>query len=399
MIEEISFKNILSFKDETSLSFEATGDTSIETDHVVTMPNGTRLLRLAVVFGANASGKSNLLYAMEWLHKFWIANPTSMDINTGIEPFLLDRESPKEPSVFNIKIWINGVRYWYQLSLTSKIVIFEKLSYYKTVQPIMVFERRIEDEQTVIKINPAVQKIDTGTQKMLSLNCLPNMSVFAARGRVNMKFDHVDQFRKWINLEFMPTIYPSTNMTDFARRIMKGDDKFKSYMLNFLNMADFNITGLNEHHDNDEVREIRFQHTVENTNGREMYDFNLDHQSDGTRRLLGVEAAVFELTKKGSFLMIDEMDASLHPDLMEYILKQFLLESSGSQLLITTHYDGLLRKIDDLIRKDNIWFTEKDKAGVTHLYSLVEFKGLNKITHIDKAYRNGVFGALPDIKD
>lgn len=399
MIEEISFKNILSFKDETSLSFEATGDTSIETDHVVTMPNGTRLLRLAVVFGANASGKSNLLYAMEWLHKFWIANPTSMDINTGIEPFLLDRESPKEPSVFNIKIWINGVRYWYQLSLTSKIVIFEKLSYYKTVQPIMVFERRIEDEQTVIKINPAVQKIDTGTQKMLSLNCLPNMSVFAARGRVNMKFDHVDQFRKWINLEFMPTIYPSTNMTDFARRIMKGDDKFKSYMLNFLNMADFNITGLNEHHDNDGVREIRFQHTVENTNGREMYDFNLDHQSDGTRRLLGVEAAVFELTKKGSFLMIDEMDASLHPDLMEYILKQFLLESSGSQLLITTHYDGLLRKIDDLIRKDNIWFTEKDKAGVTHLYSLVEFKGLNKITHIDKAYRNGVFGALPDIKD
>lgn len=399
MIEEISFKNILSFKDETSLSFEATGDTSIETDHVVTMPNGTRLLRLAVVFGANASGKSNLLYAMEWLHKFWIANPTSMDINTGIEPFLLDRESPKEPSVFNIKIWINGVRYWYQLSLTSKIVIFEKLSYYKTVQPIMVFERKIEDEQTVIKINPAVQKIDTGTQKMLSLNCLPNMSVFAARGRVNMKFDHVDQFRKWINLEFMPTIYPSTNMTDFARRIMKGDDKFKSYMLNFLNMADFNITGLNEHHDNDEVREIRFQHTVENTNGREMYDFNLDHQSDGTRRLLGVEAAVFELTKKGSFLMIDEMDASLHPDLMEYILKQFLLESSGSQLLITTHYDGLLRKIDDLIRKDNIWFTEKDKAGVTHLYSLVEFKGLNKITHIDKAYRNGVFGALPDIKD
>lgn len=399
MIEEISFKNILSFKDETSLSFEATGDTSIETDHVVTMPNGTRLLRLAVVFGANASGKSNLLYAMEWLHKFWIANPTSMDINTGIEPFLLDRESPKEPSVFNIKIWINGVRYWYQLSLTSKIVIFEKLSYYKTVQPIMVFERKIEDEQTVIKINPAVQKIDTGTQKMLSLNCLPNMSVFAARGRVNMKFDHVDQFRKWINLEFMPTIYPSTNMTDFARRIMKGDDKFKSYMLNFLNMADFNITGLNEHHDNDGVREIRFQHTVENTNGREMYDFNLDHQSDGTRRLLGVEAAVFELTKKGSFLMIDEMDASLHPDLMEYILKQFLLESSGSQLLITTHYDGLLRKIDDLIRKDNIWFTEKDKAGVTHLYSLVEFKGLNKITHIDKAYRNGVFGALPDIKD
>ena len=97
--------------------------------------------------------------------------------------------------------------------------------------------------------------------------------------------------------------------------------------------------------------------------------------------------------------MIDEMDASLHPDLMEYILQQFLLDSSESQLLVTTHYDGLLGKIDDLIRKDNVWFSEKDKAGITHLYSLVEFKGLNKIPHIDRAYRNGVFGALPEIKD
>ena len=128
-----------------------------------------------------------------------------------------------------------------------------------------------------------------------------------------------------------------------------------------------------------------------------MYEMNLAHQSDGTRRVLGVEAAVFELTRGESFLMIDEMDASLHPDLMEYILKQFLLESSASQLLVTTHYDGLLKTVDDLIRKDNIWFTEKDKAGVTHLYSLVEFKGLNKITHLDRAYRNGMFGALPEI--
>jgi len=399
MIEEISFKNVLSFKDETVLSFEATTDTSIESNHVVTMPNGTRILRFAVVFGANASGKSNLLYALEWLHKFWTANPSNMDIMTGTEPFLLDRESPKEPSEFNLKIWVDGVRYWYQLKLTRKIVIFEKLSYYKTVQPVMVFERKMEDEQSIIKINPTVQKIDSEAQKMLSLNCLTNMSVFAARGRVNMKFDHVDRIRKWIYDGFMPTVYPGTNMTSFARKILKENDKFKSYMLDFLNMADFNITGLSEQPDSEGLKKFSFEHTVENVRGRESYELNLEHQSDGTRRLLGMEAAVFELTRRGSFLMIDEMDASLHPDLMEYILKQFFLESSESQLLVTTHYDGLLRKIDDLIRKDNVWFTEKDKAGVTHLYSLVEFKGLNKITHIDRAYRNGVFGALPEIKD
>lgn len=399
MIEEISFKNVLSFKDETLLSFEATADRSIESNHIMTMPNGMRLLKLAVVFGANASGKSNLLYVLDRLHSFWTANPNNMDVKTGIEPFLLDRESLESPSEFNLKIWIDGIRYSYQLKLTDKIVLFEKLSYYKTVQPIMVFERRIEDEQSIIKFNPAVQKIDSETQKMLSLHCLPNMSVFAARGRVNMRFEHVDKIRKWISTGFLPVIHPNTNMMAFANKMLNEDNGFRSYMLDFLNMADFNITGLNDSTDNKELRRFMFEHTVENTRGQESYELNLEHQSDGTRRLLGVEAAVFELTRKGSFLMIDEIDASLHPDLMEYVLRQFLLEESESQLLVTTHYDGLLRKIDDLIRKDNVWFTEKDKAGVTHLYSLVEFKGLNKISHIDRAYRSGIFGALPEIKD
>lgn len=399
MIEEVSFRNILSFKDETTLSFEATADTSIESSHVVTMPNGTRLLRLAVVLGPNASGKSNLLYALEWLYKFWTFHPSNLDVKTGVEPFLLDRDMVDEPSEFNLKLWVDGVRYKYQLKLNSREVILEKLSYYKTVQPVMVFERRIDGGRSIIKINQAVQKIDAEAQKMLSLNCLPNMSVFAARGRVNMKFDHVDQVRRWISDGFMPPIYPGTNMTGFARKILNENDKFRSYMLDFLHMADFNITGFTEHNEGGDIRKFSFEHTVENSRGSERYELNLEHQSEGTRRLLGVEAAVYELTRTGAFLMIDEMDSSLHPDLMEYILKQFLLDVSQSQLLISTHYDGLLQKIDDLIRKDNVWFTEKDRSGITHLYSLVEFKGLNKIAHIDKAYRNGVFGSLPEIKN
>lgn len=399
MIEEISFKNILSFKNEATLSFEATSDHSLEGAHVVEMPNGSRLLRFAVVLGANASGKSNLLYALEELHRFWTLNPTNMDSKTGIEPFLLDKNTPNEPSEFNLKIWIDGVRYWYQLILTDKVVLLEKLSYYKTVQPIMVFERKLEDGESIIKTNPAVQKIDLEALKMLSLNCLPNMSVFAARGKVNMKFLHVDSFRKWIHGGFMPTIYPESDMTKYARKLLKDNSDFKSYMLNFLNMADFNITGLMDHSDEDGLRKLGFEHTVENDRGKESYELNLGHQSNGTRRLLGIEAAVFDLCRVGSFLMIDEMDASLHPDIMEYILRQFLLESTHNQLLITTHYDGLLKKVNDLIRKDNVWFTEKDRSGASQLYSLVEFKGLNKITHLDKAYRSGMFGALPEIKD
>lgn len=129
MIEEITFKNVLSFKDEVTLSFEATDDSNLESPHVVTMPNGTRLLKVGIIYGANASGKSNLLYAIDNLREFWFADPQNMDVPTGFEPFLLDTDTPNQPSEYSIKFWVNGIRYWYQLKATNKRVIFEKLSY------------------------------------------------------------------------------------------------------------------------------------------------------------------------------------------------------------------------------------------------------------------------------
>ena len=116
-------------------------------------------------------------------------------------------------------------------------------------------------------------------------------------------------------------------------------------------------------------------------------------------RTIGIEAGIFEALNKQAFLFIDEIESSLHPDLVEFIIEQFLSQRNRAQLLVTTHYDPLLNTVgDDLIRKDSVWFTEKDETGNTDLYSLVEFKGLNRISSLQKAYRNGVFGALPNIK-
>lgn len=234
MIEEIIFKNVLSFKKETTFSFEATPDTTFETQHVVTMPNGTRLLKLGIVYGPNAGGKSNLLYAISALRDFMVFDPLNMDEPTGFEPFLLDKETPNLPSEYSIKFWVNGIRYWYQLTATTKLVIHEKLSYYKTVQPIKVFERVLEDGQSVLSFNPAVQKIDQEEQKALTLNCLPNKSFFAARGRVNMKMEHVDGVRQWIRNRFMPMVGPFTNMEKYSKRKIREDVNFKEHLLRFL---------------------------------------------------------------------------------------------------------------------------------------------------------------------
>lgn len=106
-----------------------------------------------------------------------------------------------------------------------------------------------------------------------------------------------------------------------------------------------------------------------------------------------MKLAIYDNIKREAFLPIDEIGTSLHPKLLEKILFDFLKIQSRSQLLVTTHNDGLLDLVDDLIRKDSIWFTEKDKAGVTDLYKLTDFRGLNRLSSIREAYRNKRFGA------
>ena len=136
-----------------------------------------------------------------------------------------------------------------------------------------------------------------------------------------------------------------------------------------------------------------FQHTVENENGLEAYLMEKKDESEGTLRTFGLEAALYSAMQNDAFLAIDELETSLHPKLLEKILFEYLKAHSKSQILVTTHNDGLLDLVDDLIRKDSVWFTEKKKSGVTDLYKLTDFRGINRLSSIREAYRNKRFGA------
>ncbi|HOS15559.1 MAG TPA: AAA family ATPase, partial [Bacteroidales bacterium] len=120
-------------------------------------------------------------------------------------------------------------------------------------------------------------------------------------------------------------------------------------------------------------------------------------QSEGTRRIFGIESAIYKVLQNEGFLSIDEIETSLHPHLLKFLLLHFLRKESRSQLLISTHYDPLLDEMDDIFRKDSVWFTEKTKSGHTDLYSLIDFKGLNRLSSIQKAYNYRKFGAVPNI--
>lgn len=428
MIQEIKAQNFKSFKDEITLSFEATRDEMFEDYQVVEVAPGMRLLRFALVYGANASGKSNLLEIIDFLRMFWFNKPADLDEPTGTIPFQLDRNTPDQPSRFEIKFYVGSTRYWYVLELDERRVYAEKLYYYRSAQPTMLFSREWREGQSVIGINSTVMRVSRAAQEEISLRCLPNMSFFAARNQVNIAIPEIDAAKDWMRERILPTITPDAQMFLYASERMAKDAKLRDYMLDFVHRADFNITGVmsdivrrqmtpelvnylmaNENipaSEKDrlmkdksfETIETTFEHTVRNERGEEKYNLPTELQSVGTRRTIGVEAAIYSALESEAFLHIDEVEASLHPELVEFILQRFLSTKNRSQLLVTTHYDPLLNTADDLIRRDSVWFTDKKETGATIVYSLVEFKGLKRIASLQKAYRNGLFGALPNIR-
>ena len=400
MIQELKFKNFKSFKEEVMLSFEATNDRTFEEYHVVEVAPSVRLLRFAMVYGANASGKSNLLDAIEFLHNFFFYKPDDIENSTGTTPFALDTATPGEPTEFSLKFYVGATKYWYELKLTPKQVLSEKLSYYSSVQPKKLFERTLENGQSVIRFNPATVKISSVAKEEISLKCLPNMSFFAAKNQVNIAIEKIDVAKDWLRGNIMPMVMPSSRMYEYASDKMQKDSSLKAYLLDFVRQADFNISDVRtENVSKDLPKQTVFEHTVHNERGTETYLMTTQGQSEGTRRTFGIETAIYEALESQSFLFIDEIEASLHPDLVEFMIQRFLSTKSRAQMLVTTHYDPLLNTVgDDLIRKDSVWFTEKKESGSTDLYSLVEYKGLNRIASLQRAYRNGVFGALPNIK-
>ena len=202
MIQELKIKNFKSFRDEVELSFEPSGDDRYNS--VVTMPDGVQLLRFAVVLGANASGKSNLLDAVEFLREFWNNIPATNDDGTNVQPFLMRKSALSYDTEIEIKLYVDGIRYWYQLTVNPEKVCREALFVYLTNRPTKVFCR--EDVQGVSKLtfNSTVAKLSPAEVDIMTMNCLRNMSVLAVLKKVNIAVPYLDNMRRWIDSRMLP---------------------------------------------------------------------------------------------------------------------------------------------------------------------------------------------------
>lgn len=418
MILEFRVENYLSFAEQQILSFEASSDKEYESQYCIHVKDGVRILKLGLVYGANASGKTNLLKSLEFLRGFILRSKHDKTEPTGSIPFQFDHSYSSKPSRFELSFYLNKVKYVYSVSMTEKRVLEENLIYYPGIQPAVFFERWYDNEKgkSVIKFGGTIN-LKSSDKKLIEGLTIPNSSVFSAWSKANVGRSQVDEVFRWFNEGFMPMIQPRTDLFQWTTSRLEKNVQFKDFVLEVLQKADFNISAIDIDEEEipvDEnleskisnmnvpeqikedirrkktlkIKDISFKHS---TNQMEK-NLPLNLESNGTMRLYGLGGVLSELLNPNKFLCLDEIESSLHNDIVAHFIKTFLMNSTNSQLLFSTHDTNLLEK--GFLRRDVVWFTEKNDFGASELFSLLDFK-LHKNISAYNAYKVGKLGAKP----
>jgi len=421
MIIDFTVKNYLSFKEEQTISFEATTDNTYS-DIYTTQINKTKLLKFAVIYGANASGKTNLLEAIDYLRNLQINPPIDKSKSTKFIPFLLDETSKNEKGFFKLSFFIGSKKYIYSIKLTDNIIFWEKLIYYPSNQQALLFERNFNPDKNISELKYGEYlKLSNEDQIFLTKSTINNTTVFGTFAKSNIHSEHLDAIYKWFKNNVMQIIKSDTNLFNWSSKRIKESVENKNFLLDILKKADFNISDIKfeeididlteelvEQIDKLPISEKKKQEIIEakkitpeqvlfiHDTTNNSYSIPKQLQSQGTIRYFGLAGALNKLINENSILLIDELENSLHYELVRHFIKTFLVNSKNSQLIISTHDIGLLE--DDLMRRDTIWITQKNNNGSTELYSVVDFK-LHKNISIANAYKIGKLGGKPELGD
>ena len=440
MLIQFTIENFLSFKEENALNMLATTDRKHK-HHLLTNKKKKPLLRTAALYGANGSGKSNLIRAMAFAQDL-IVEGTRPKQRIDVTPFKLDKSCWQAPSRFEFIINYQGAIYTYGFVVDEKEVREEWLFAIHNIKEVTLFERlTTRNGKIKVEIGPSLAGKKAKKHQFVK---------FIAEGtRPNNLFLH-ELYEKNV-AEIMPLIDwfravliiigPESNYRDLIFDAhMNG--QFLQFMGDFLRAADNGVDGIvtekiefnfeklfpdlpesmkskltnistNERillsapdgrrfammrEPNGELTLLKLKARHHLKDAGEHIDFEIENESDGTRRLMDLLPALLHSKSSEKVYLIDEIDRSMHPLLSRMFLEAYLNdpECGRGQLIITTHESQLLDR--NLLRRDEIWFAEKDKNGGSHLYSLSEFKVRNDLK-LEKGYLDGRFGAIPFLGD
>ena len=415
MLIEFSVGNYKSFKEEVTLSMVASRLTSqnkeLDANTVFPVNEDTSLLTSAAVYGANASGKSNLVAAMRFMREFVLES--SKDTQAGesipVEQYALSPETLSQPASFEMVFIAEGIQYRYGFEVTPKQVEHEWLYHVPKSREIRLFERR---QDKIIFVKDSFPEGD-GLQEKTRSNALFLSVVAQFNGSISTKL------LKWFNLYTIilglqdyllrKKTIPRLEQPDRADEIISFVKSF-DIGISYIELKqkrsilrEFTETAQGEINDITPVEyNIKTSHRVFTNKGEEttLVTFDLDNQeSEGTKKIISLAGQLLDNLHTGNQLVIDEFDARLHPLITREIIRLFNSTETNprhAQLIFMTHDTNLLDK--DFLRRDQIWFTEKDRFGASHLYSLAEFKVRNDASY-GKDYIQGKYGAIPFLGD
>lgn len=412
MLIEFSVKNYLSFKDKVTFSMEKGIGNELH-NNFFSFNENIELLNTAAIYGANASGKTNLIKALAFSILF-VRNssmkPLGEKIGNAI-PFLFDEESKNQKSDFEFIFIANKIKYKYFFSVDSSRVYDESLDAYYTQKPTNIFKRT--------NTNNYIFNSDKGILEEISKKNTDNKLFLATATTWN--YDKTRDAFLW----FCNSINTYSNLLQLNRispQLYSDDEELRKFAIKILRNTDILINNISVDYEEKELftsfpdslnnqinrggikvprYKIELEHEViDEQNEKHYYSLDLSSESSGTQVLFAFIPFLRSAFKEQQILIVDELEKSIHPIIVEKIVELFNNENinvAKSQLIFTTHAVNLLNL--DLLRRDQIWFTEKNsKNGSSDLYCLDSFS-VNKKENIQKGYINGRYGAIPFVKD
>ncbi len=438
MLLRFIIKNLYSFKDQTE--FNLFPGKAHRLKHHKYKKNDIEILKLSALYGANGSGKSNLIKAIAQLKDLIETGKVSVAINN--QRFKLSKQSQNEPVELGMEFYCNPHFYYYTISILDNVIIDEYFgeSGKDTEEERLIFHRKMEQGKLTVQFfkefEEDVENAVLG--RVIAQDLLkPDQVLFSLLNDLsNTAFSDIRNAKYWLSNN-LQILFPKTSVHHIAQEL-DTNKKFRLFANELL--CSFN-TGISDikvdvknieeflGEDNQkqlETIEARLKNipgrplglitdastgeevSIVNENGKivakrlyfehpgernESVEFGFGEESDGTRRLLEYIPALSFLINTDSTFIVDEIERSIHPLIIKELIAKFSADQdTRGQLIFSTHESNLLDQ--DIFRTDEIWFAEKNKAGASKLYSLSDFKEHNTID-IRKGYLNGRYGAVP----
>ena len=398
MLCQFTVKNFKSIRDEMTFDMQATAISEHE-DRVIKDKDGELYLPVSAIYGPNGGGKSNVLEALHILAAKVLRPLYATDDNSYhpfqmkkilIEPFAFGEEEKEAPTEFELFFRTKTAEYRYVLTVKKDIVLYERMDRVKldTGRQSALFERSDEG----IELKGVFAKLKISDELSETLTLLSYLGITYRKNEV------IKDILNWF--EYGIDFLNYGNSIQELRMAIANSDDVKSLVLDMIQEMDLDIVNFRVEEMENERIEVYTKHIVD---GYES-ELNLSDESSGTKKLFGLLPFIADSLASGTTLIIDELDAKIHPALLRHIIMMFNdmeINRHGAQLIFTSH--DLSTMNSEVFRRDEIWFVAKGNRQNSKLYSLVEFKNdkgesVRKDAKFDKQYLEGKFGADPYLR-